>query len=124
MPTYVQNTATTVPDGEYAFTVTDAKETTAKSGKTMIQLQLQVEDPETGDPVTIFDNLIFAPRCYFHIDDFRESIGEKLGEGECNVEADELLGRTGWCATHIEEFEGKESTKVKRYLAAKAERPF
>lgn len=112
MPLYKQNASPVVPEGEYDFTVKNAKEEVSSKGNDMIVLTLQIKD----GPVVI-DNLVFTEGAIWKIDEFRVSTGEVINSTEeVSFEADECLGRSGRCSLYVDTFDGRDRNKIEHYL--------
>jgi hypothetical protein len=114
MPTYKQNAAPAVPEGEYDFTVKNAKEETSKKGNEMIVLTLQIKD----GPIVV-DNLVFDDegKAIWKIDEFRIATGEVINSTEeVEFTSDQCLGRTGRCSLYVDDYEGRKRNKVEHYL--------
>lgn len=121
MPTYDQNKTVILPEGDYPFRVTTAKETTAqKSGKEIIELVMEVDGGAAGQTL-VTDRLVFTPAAYWRIDAFRVCTGETLGPAaKVDFEAEHCIGRTGHAKFYIDEFEGQRRNKVQAYLTKAA----
>ena len=118
MPTYTQNKSATVPEGEYDFTVKNAKEETSSKGNEMIVLTLQIKD----GPVVV-DNLVFTEGAIWKIDEFRVATGEVINTTEeVSFEADDCLGRSGRCSVYVDTFDGRDRNKIEHYLPPGATR--
>jgi len=113
MPTYIQSepkkkaTYFVEPD-IYAVEVVKAVEKQSQAGNPMIKLDCQIllGEDETG-PI-VWDHLVFVPKASWKIDQFLQSTGEAVVEGqEKNIEADDLVGRKG--VALIGEEEGAEN---------------
>lgn len=102
-----------VEAGDYPFEVVDAKETTAaKTGNPMIDLTLEV-----AGGTRVFDHLVFYKTSIWKIDQFRESTGEDVEEGECDLEAEDCVGRTGLVQLKVGQSNtGKTRNEVVQYL--------
>lgn len=112
MPDYTTGASSTVPPGEYAFYVKNAKEKESSKGNVMIELTLQIENGPA-----VYDNLVFVDSCYWKIDEFRRATGEKLVAGiTASFEAEDCVGRRGRAEFEIDVWEGKTRNKVVRYI--------
>ena len=117
---YIQGTTNFVEAGEYEFDVTKAIEKESKKGDPMIELQLKIVTDDDDGP-NVYDYLVYNRTGSPHIDGFREATGETIVKGErVTFEAEDCEGRHGRALLVIDEFEGRESNKVKRYLKASA----
>jgi hypothetical protein len=115
MFSYTSQSNTVFPDGAYRFLVDSAKGKHSKKNDPMIELQHSVTDGE--ETINVKDWLVFIPSCSRKIDQFRESIGEKVVPGEkVDVDPDDLIGKSGLLHLGVEEYEGQERNVVKRYL--------
>jgi hypothetical protein len=105
--------------GDYAFEVTNAEETVSKVGNDMIELTLQVEGRK------VWDRLVFTPKAAFRIDQFLAAIGREIVDGEeVEIEADDLIGKTGRCRIEpVKDENGKLKNEVKHWIWAKKEAP-
>jgi hypothetical protein len=109
-------------EGDYDFTVEDAKErTSTKTGTPMIEVKLKISGAK-GKTV-VYDNLLG-----WNIADFLISIGETVSYGvPSEIEAYDLPGRSGRAHVIVENYQGSDRNKIGRYLprdpAAKATAP-
>ena len=113
MPTYTQNEPKKkatyfVEPAVYEVEVVKAIEKESQAGNPMIKLDCQIilGEDETG-PI-VWDHLVFVPKASWKIDQFLQSTGEAVVEGqEKSIEADDLVGRKG--VALIGEEEGAEN---------------
>jgi hypothetical protein len=114
--TYTQGTTNFVEAGEYEFDVVKAIEKESKKGDPMIELQLKIVADDDDGP-NVYDYLVYTRAGSPHIDGFREATGDTIVKGErVTFEAEDCEGRHGRAQLVIDEYEGRESNKVKRYL--------
>ena len=118
MPTYRASEIAERPDhlaaGDYYVEVIDAIETVSKNGHDMIELKLK-----TGAGSLLFDFLVFTPAAFWKIDSFRAATGETVTPDEdVDLNADDLIGRTGNVRVSVEEYNGRKRNKVVAWLAA------
>jgi len=107
----------TLPPGDYPFRVLDARETTSKTNRPMMEVKLVVGE-SAEDEVTVFDyRLPGDPKTEWKIDAFLAACGMHPGEkDEVELEANEFIGWTGRVKLKLEKFEGKDRNKVDTYL--------
>jgi hypothetical protein len=120
MPKYIQGSVANsyLQPGEYNFHVVGARGRVSSKENYMIELKLQLD----GGSI-VYDNLVFTPKSYFKIDQFRASTGETLDPGaEIDFDADSCLDRYGWANIIIDEWEGKKRNAVKAYIVKKDEK--
>jgi hypothetical protein len=127
MPTYTTNSATDglpiLPDGDYDFSVSEAREKVSSSGNPMIELTLRIKS-KGAPPVRVFDNLVFTPNAFWRIDAFRIATGETVPAGQkVNFEAEDCLDRSGRCILYSDSYNGKVRNKVAEYLAPDKSQP-
>ena len=120
MPTYRSSEPTARPDfvepGEYTVEVVNAEETVSQKGSDMIELKLRVQP----SGATMFDHLVFMETAFWKIDAFRAATGESVTpDEEVDINADDLIGRTGRARLVVEEFNGRKRNKVAAWLAPK-----
>jgi hypothetical protein len=123
MPNYKASTPTErvshVEPGEYAVEIIDAVESISKRGHEMIELKLRTEEQSI-----LYDFLVFTETAFWKIDAFRESIGEQVTpDEEVEINADDLIGRTGYARLVTEEYDGRKRNKVAAWLKKPASRP-
>ena len=116
MPSYKASTPTERPDhvepGDYEVEVIDAVETTSKNGHEMIELKLR-----TSEGSYLYDFLVFIPSAFWKIDAFRAATGEPVQpDEEVDINADDLIGRTGTARLTLEEYNGRKRNKVAAWL--------
>ena len=117
MPSYTSSEPTSRPDyvepGDYTIEVVNAEESISKSRNEMIELKLRVEP----SGAILYDCLVFTPNAFWKIDAFRAATGETVTPDEdVEINADELIGRTGRVRLIIEEYNGKKRNKVTAWL--------
>jgi hypothetical protein len=102
-----------VPDGEYQFEVTDAKEKVSNtSGNDMIELTLKIKDGPT-----VFDYLVAVEDSFWKITNFQASIGDNVKPGvPVDLDPDKLIGRRGTCLLYVDTWQGKKKNKVADYV--------
>jgi Protein of unknown function (DUF669) len=123
MPQYTAGVPQTVlPEGDYNFTVVDAGEKQSKSsGNTMIELQLEFVTDDFISSSMVYDNLVFTPKAFFHIDEFRVATGDTLVEGQTvSLEAEDCVDRRGRAHLIVDAYNGKTKNKVSQYLPPSA----
>jgi hypothetical protein len=82
------------PAGEYDFTVLKAEESVSSSGNSMATLVVQVFN-EVGDTRNIYDYLVNTPKAQFKVRHFAASVGMLNQYESGNLEADEMVGKSG-----------------------------
>ena len=108
-----------VDEGTYDFEVVEAKEKIASSGNDMIALVLEV-----AGGTRVYDNLVFHPKAFWRIDEFRTAIGQEVVEEDVDFEAEDCLGAIGRVKLKLGESNtGKTRNEVLQYLPKEAERP-
>lgn len=117
MPSYKASEPSVAPEavkpGEYACEIINAEEGKAQSGNPIITLKLRLENG-----ALLYERLVFTPAAYWKIDSFRAAIGDTVQpDEEVNIEADELVGRTGRIRVVNETYEGRLRNKVAAWLA-------
>jgi hypothetical protein len=102
---------TAVPDGEYAFMVTDAEEKqSASSGNDMIALTLKIQGGGT-----VYDYLTASDGSQWKLDNFRASIGEDVKPGvPVDIDPDRFIGRKGTCILYTDTYQGKKRKQGRR----------
>ena len=123
MPNYKASTPTErvshVDPGNYEVEVIDAVESISKRGHEMIELKLRTEAGSI-----LYDFLVFIETAFWKIDAFRESTGEQVTpDEEVEINADDLIGRTGYARLVIEEYDGRQRNKVAAWLSKPASTP-
>ena len=118
MPSYTSSEPTSRPDyvesGDYTVEVINAEESISKSRNEMIELKLKVEP----SGAILYDNLVFTPNAFWKIDAFRAATGETVTPNEdVEINADDLIGRTGRARLIVEEYNGRKRNKVAAWLA-------
>lgn len=124
MPSYRSSEPTARPDfvepGEYTVEVVNAEETVSQKGSDMIELKLRVQP----SGATMFDHLVFMESAFWKIDSFRAATGETVTpEEEVEIQADDLIGRTGRARLTVEEFNGRKRNKIAAWLPPKPAAP-
>jgi hypothetical protein len=124
MPSYRSSEPTARPDfvepGEYTVEVVNAEETVSQKGSDMIELKLRVQP----SGATMFDHLVFMESAFWKIDSFRAATGESVTpDEEVDINADDLIGRTGRARLTVEEFNGRKRNKVAAWLPPKPTSP-
>jgi len=120
MPSYRSSEPTARPDfvdpGEYTVEVINAEETVSQKGSDMIELKLRIQP----SGATMFDHLVFMEAAFWKIDAFRASTGESVTpDEEVEIQADDLIGRTGRARLTVEEFNGRKRNKIAAWLPPK-----
>jgi hypothetical protein len=118
MPQYTEGVQQTVfPEGDYNFTIDDAGEKESKAGNTMIELTITAVTDDFKDSSCVYDNLVFTPKAFFHIDEFRVATGDTLVEGQTvSLEAEDCVGRRGRAHLIVDTYNGKAKNKIGAYL--------
>lgn len=116
MPTYTSSTPTErasfVEPGEYELEVVDADELLSKNSHEMIELKLR-----TPQGSFLYDFLVFTESAFWKIDAFRAATGEKVvPDDEVEINADDLIGRTGRARLVVEEYNGQKRNKVAAWI--------
>jgi hypothetical protein len=124
MPSYRSSEPTARPEfvepGEYTVEVVNAEETVSQKGSDMIELKLRVQP----SGATMFDHLVFMESVFWKIDSFRAATGESVTpDEEVEIQADDLIGRTGRARLTVEEFNGRKRNKVAAWLPPKPAMP-
>jgi hypothetical protein len=124
MPSYRSSEPTARPDfvepGEYTVEVVNAEETVSQKGSDMIELKLRVQP----SGATMFDHLVFMESAFWKIDSFRAATGESITpDEEVDINADDLIGRTGRARLTVEEFNGRKRNKIAAWLPPKPAMP-
>ncbi len=124
MPSYRSSEPTARPDfvepGEYTVEVVNAEETVSQKGSDMIELKLRVQP----SGATMFDHLVFMESAFWKIDSFRAATGESVTpDEEVDINADDLIGRTGRARLTVEEFNGRKRNKIAAWLPPKPAMP-
>jgi hypothetical protein len=105
---------TILPEGDYSFTVEDAKERTSTKGTEMIEAKLKVSG--SRGKTTVYDNLMA-----WNIGDFLLAVGESVTYGqESEIEAYDLPGKSGRAHIIVENWQGNDRNKVGKYLPSNA----
>ncbi len=117
MPSYKASEPSVAPEavkpGEYDCEIVNAEEGKAQSGNPIITLKLRLEND-----ALLYERLVFTPAAFWKIDSFRAAIGDLvLPDEEVNIEADELIGRTGRIRVVNETYEGRARSKVAAWIA-------
>jgi hypothetical protein len=82
----------------------------------MIELSLRIMTNGTKGPL-ITDNLVFTPKAFWRIDQFRQATGETLVPGEEVVfNADDAIDRKGRVILTVDSFNGRDRNKVAKYV--------
>jgi hypothetical protein len=118
MPTYTSGGGAfpdVFPDGIYWFAVEDASEKESRRGNPMIELRHRIYGD--GNSIGAYDYLVFDPKCFWKIDQFRVATGEQLIKDQrVTLEAEDCVGRKGRCHLIVETYEGKTRNKIEEYL--------
>jgi hypothetical protein len=82
----------------------------------MIELLLRIMTNGTKGPLVI-DNLVFTPKAFWRIDQFRQATGETLIPGQVVVfNADDAIDRKGRVILTVDSFNGRDRNKVAKYV--------
>ena len=98
-----------IPDGDYAFSVVNATESTSKNGNPMITLEM-VFDVGREKELTVFDRLVFVPAAIWKVAQFCQATGLDFGRGD--LEPEDAFGSGGTAHLAL----GEENSKGKRYM--------
>jgi hypothetical protein len=83
----------------------------------MIELALRILGPNGEKKGLVFDHLVFTENSLFKIDDYRQSIGEKLIPGQQVIfNADDAIDGRGRLVLMIDEYGGRRRNKVSHYV--------
>jgi len=117
MPIYTSSSQEGVAsEGDYDFVVDYAVEKESRAGSPMIELQLLIN--YNGSRIRIYDHLVFTPKAFFKIDQFRVATGEGLVNNQrVNIEAEDCIGRRGVCHLIVDIYNGRSRNKVDVYLS-------
>src|SRR6266446_7833053 len=101
------------PPGKYPFVVREAKNKVSSSKNQMIELKIEIEGG-----VIFYDYLVFEPKSYWKIDQFRIATGDNLETNQdVDFDATDCHGRTGIANLTVEQKEGyKARNRVVEYL--------
>jgi hypothetical protein len=119
MPTYEQNASTEIfPDGVYNFRVVDAVEKESeKTHNPYLELQIDFLNDDFTTKVRVIERLVFTPKAYGRIDDFRRATGEKVvGGGKVSFEAEDCIDRRGRAQLKTTSYNGKSRNEIDFYL--------
>ena len=105
--------------GVYDFTIQEARETDSRQGNPMIELRLKIMRPD-GRERTVFDYLVFTEGMQYRIRHCFEAIGLDALYESGDVSAGGMVGASGRCEIHIEEYNGKRNNKVRNYIGHSA----
>jgi len=115
MPHYTSSTPTERPDhveaGDHEVEVVDATETLSRSNHEMIELKLR-----TSAGSYLYDFLVFTPSAYWKIDAFRAATGETVFPEQAEINAADLVGRSGRARLVVEEYNGRKRNKVAAWI--------
>jgi hypothetical protein len=83
----------------------------------MIELKNRIIGPNGEKKGLLFGYLVFTPGGYRTIDEYREATGEKLVPGkEVTFDAEDCVGREGYLAVAVENWQGRERNKSAYYV--------
>lgn len=105
-----------LPAGTYKFAAEEAELTESSNGNPMVKIKWSVvEDPQYTGRV-VYDNLVLIPSMARRIKDLGTGMGLDFRKG---VDPDTMIGGTTWADTMIEEYQGTESAKIKKYRSGR-----
>jgi hypothetical protein len=106
-----------VKPGKYKLEIMSASDSVSKAGNEVIELKLEAAMPDGSKGPIIYENLVFSEKVFWKIQEFLTSIGNKIEEGQdVEVDSEDLIGRTCEAVLFVEEYNGNERMKVKRWL--------
>lgn len=106
-----------IPEGEYAFTVSNVEPETSSKGSNMMKVTLSIELEEGEARVT--DNLVLTQKAKWKVAAFFAAIGmwdEVKAYGVKQDTWDKCIGKAGKFINSHRKYEGKEFNQVERYL--------
>ena len=123
MPHYNASIPAERPDhveaGDHEVEVVDATDATSRSNHEMIELKLR-----TSEGSYLYDFLVFTPSAFWKIDAFRAATGETvIPEQDVEIDADDLVGRTGLARLVVEEYNGRKRNKVAAWIQPATKAP-
>ena len=107
------------PVGEYGFTVVDFERGFSKAGKKMATLSIELDQEAQFWKIT--DYLVLTQNMEWRLAQFFESVGLKKPDEKLErMPWDKVLGASGKLKIKYEEYNGKTSVKVDRYILSEA----
>jgi hypothetical protein len=118
MPTYTSGSQDTLaPEGDYFFKVVDSGEKVSQQQNEMIELTLECWNG-SGEKWRVYDQLVFTPKAFWKIDQFRLSTGEVIVAGKpFTLEAEDCIDRQGILHLIIDSTGRRPKNKVSEYLS-------
>jgi hypothetical protein len=122
MPSYTQTEPTqnyTIPDGKYKIEI-EAAETkiSPKTSNEYIRCKCRVTLRDGTRGPAIYDNLVFALKSLWKVDQAREAVGYAVVPGEpCTLEPEDLIGKKAVVIVKTDESTGY--NVIDRWVSAK-----
>jgi Protein of unknown function (DUF669) len=111
---YIDSRGSLVPEGEYTVRVRNASMVEAKSGNTMVVMNLEILTGAFKGEV-IVDRLVLTQASMFRVVDFLKAAGIATPRAKFSIQFRDFVGKTVLATTIVDEFNGQKKTSVSFY---------